>query len=91
MQSTSVPVKALKSSSPSLTQAKEIVSTRGWLSRCPEAFRHAVLSRVVLQQIEPGAVIYTVSGPPGGMYGLVSGSIRVSMSPVKKVRSQSTS
>lgn len=81
MHSTPASLKGPKLSSPALTQAKEIVSTRGWLGLCPEAFRQAVLSRVVLQQFDPGAIIYTVSGPPGGMYGLVSGSIRISMAP----------
>jgi len=64
-----------------LDQAREIVSTRGWLSLTPAPFRAAVLSRVSLQAFEPGVSIYSVNDPPGGMYGLVAGSVKVAMAP----------
>jgi CRP-like cAMP-binding protein len=64
-----------------LAYAREIVSTRGWLSQTPEDFRLAVLSRVSLQSFKPGQSIYSVDDPPGGMYGLASGSVKVSVAP----------
>jgi CRP/FNR family cyclic AMP-dependent transcriptional regulator len=64
-----------------LEQAREIVSTRGWLSLTSADFRAAVLARVALQTFRPGESIYSVNDPPGGMYGLVSGSVKVAIAP----------
>ncbi len=61
-----------------LEEAKIVVISRGWLSRTPDDFRDAVLSRVLLQSFRSGESIYSVNDPPGGMYGLVSGSVKVS-------------
>jgi CRP-like cAMP-binding protein len=64
-----------------LENAKDIVATRGWLSQTPEDFRRAVLSRVALQSFKPGQSIYSIDDPPGGMYGLVCGSVKISVAP----------
>jgi CRP/FNR family transcriptional regulator, cyclic AMP receptor protein len=61
--------------------AREIVSRQGWLSHTPPEFRQTVLDRCLLEDFEAGAVIYMVGDPPGGMYGLVSGSFGVSVAP----------
>ena len=58
-------------------EAKTIIATRGWLSQTPEDFRRAVLSRVSLQSYEAGESIYSVGDPPGGMYGLAAGSVKI--------------
>ncbi len=59
--------------------AREVASRQGWLSRTPEPFRKAVLDRCVLQKVAAGATIYASGDPPGGMYGLISGALRVSV------------
>jgi CRP/FNR family cyclic AMP-dependent transcriptional regulator len=65
----------------SLAEARDVVSRRGWLSRSSPAFRDAVLKRCVLQNLASGTVINHVSDPPGGLYGLVSGAIGISIAP----------
>ncbi|WP_374545933.1 Crp/Fnr family transcriptional regulator [Rhodoblastus sp.] len=64
-----------------LDEAKDIATTRGWLNMTSEAFRRAILARVALQSFQLGESIYSVNDPPGGMYGLVAGSVKVSMAP----------
>lgn len=64
-----------------LDDAREIAETRGWLSQTPEDFRRAVLNRVSLQAYRPGQSIYSIDDPPGGMYGLVSGSVKITVAP----------
>jgi CRP/FNR family transcriptional regulator, cyclic AMP receptor protein len=64
-----------------LDEAKTIVTTRGWLSQTPEDFRRAVLARVALQSFRAGETIYSVGDPPGGMYGLAAGSVRIANAP----------
>lgn len=64
-----------------LDEAKTIVTTRGWLSLTPEEFRRAVISRVSLQSYQAGDSIYSVGDPPGGMYGLAAGSVKIASAP----------
>ena len=64
-----------------LEEAKDIATTRGWLSQTPEDFRRAVLGRVSLQSFKPGQSIYSIDDPPGGMYGLACGSVKISIAP----------
>ncbi len=64
-----------------LEEARELVSARGWLSQTSNEFRSAILGRVSLQAFAPGASIYSVDDPPGGMYGLVAGGVKVAMAP----------
>lgn len=59
------------------------IAARGWLSRTPEAFRESVLRSCILQQLDAGKMIYMVGDPPGGMYCLVKGSLRMTISPGK--------
>jgi CRP/FNR family cyclic AMP-dependent transcriptional regulator len=61
--------------------AEQILSRRGWLSRQPEQFRLDVLSECVLQQFERGDTIYHLGDPPGGIYGIASGTLAVSIAP----------
>lgn len=62
-------------------QGHEIVSGVGWLSYAPSGFRQIVLNRCKLQKFEAGATIYAVGDPAGGMYGLVRGSLALSIAP----------
>lgn len=62
-------------------KAKEILSNRGWLSKLPEAARKEVLDRTVLTRFYKGEAIYRLQDPPDGMYGLVSGSVAITMAP----------
>ncbi len=62
---------------PDLKAARGLMAEHGWLSRVPESFREAMLGRCVLQTFAQGATIYASGDPPGGMYGVVSGSVSV--------------
>lgn len=62
-------------------QARPIVSARGWLARQPESFQDEVLRRAGLLRVEPGEPVYRIGDPPGGVYGVVSGLLGVSIGP----------
>jgi len=64
-----------------LAQAHDLVSRYGWLSMTPPPFRRVVLDRCLLQDIKAGSAVYSVGDPPGGMFGLVRGSIAISIAP----------
>lgn len=59
--------------------ARDVASRHGWLSHTPPSFCGAVLDRCTLQKVAAGATIYATGDPPGGMYGLISGALRVSV------------
>lgn len=61
--------------------AKMIATDNGWLSFTPPSFQQAVLQRCLLKSYKAGETIYRVGDPPGGMYGLVSGGLGVSIAP----------
>ncbi len=61
--------------------ARTIAGGRGWLSLTPASFRDAVLERSQLVETDPGGVIYQVGDAPGGLYGLLSGSLGISIAP----------
>ena len=61
--------------------ACEIVRKRGWLRDTPEPFRRAVLERCRLQQFAAGKPVYSIGDEPGGLYGVVTGALGVSVSP----------
>lgn len=58
-----------------------VMSSSGWLSRQPPAFRAEVLERSLPQVYEPGQAFYHLGDPPGGIYGLVSGVMTVTAAP----------
>ncbi|MGA8169994.1 MAG: Crp/Fnr family transcriptional regulator [Methylocystis sp.] len=64
-----------------IVAAHEIVQRQGWLSLTPRSFQRDVLDRCFLARFEPGEPIYGVGDPPGGMFGLVSGGVSVSVAP----------
>lgn len=60
-------------------EAETIILQSGWLALQPSTFQKTVLSRSLLQNWDVGEVIYHAGDPPGGIYGLVHGSLAVSM------------
>jgi CRP-like cAMP-binding protein len=59
--------------------AKQVVIEKGWLSMTPPSFQRAVLDRCRLQGFKAGESVYRLGDPPGGMFGLVSGGLGVSV------------
>lgn len=62
-------------------RAEQIMSERGWLPLVPETFRSEVLRRSVLQHFAPGETVFRLDDPAGGIYGLVTGTVSVSLAP----------
>jgi CRP-like cAMP-binding protein len=65
----------------SIENARKVAMDNGWLSLTPPSFQCAVLDRCHLQGFKAGQTIYMVGDPPGGMFGLVSGGLRISLAP----------
>lgn len=63
------------------SKARDVLSNIGWLSRQPEEFRSEVFRRAVLVKSQAGEVIYRLGDPVGGIYGIVSGAVTVSVAP----------
>ncbi|CAH1663752.1 Crp/Fnr family transcriptional regulator [Chelatococcus asaccharovorans] len=61
--------------------ADEVMSERGWLPLVPEAFRTEVLRRAMVLHLAPGEPVFHLGDPPGGVYGLVAGTVSVSLAP----------
>ena len=64
-----------------LEEAHAIVARQGWLSRVPGPFRQTVLARALLEKFSAGSTLYSVGDPPGGMFGLVTGKLAISIAP----------
>jgi CRP-like cAMP-binding protein len=65
-----------------MTAAKsveDIVLLRGWLSQTPAAFQRDILDRCRLQAMGAGERLYAPGAPAGGIYGLVSGSLGITV------------
>lgn len=61
--------------------AREDVLNQGWLGHTPLSFRHAVLERCLREQFKAGTQVYSIGDEPGGMYGIVSGGLAISIAP----------
>lgn len=61
--------------------ACEIVAGKGWLRLTPASFRLAVLERCRLEQFAAGKSVYSIGDEPGGMFGIVTGCLGVSVAP----------
>jgi CRP/FNR family transcriptional regulator, cyclic AMP receptor protein len=59
----------------------EVVLSQGWLSHTPLSFRRTVLDRCLLERFKAGTQVYAVGDEPGGMYGIVSGGLGISIAP----------
>jgi CRP-like cAMP-binding protein len=64
-----------------LNEAHQIVLKTGWLRHMPVQFRRAVLERCRLEQFAHGKPVYSVGDEPGGMYGIVTGCLSISVAP----------
>ncbi|RKP47137.1 Crp/Fnr family transcriptional regulator [Pararobbsia silviterrae] len=62
-------------------QADQIMSERGWLPVLPEAFRRDVLRQATLLHFAPNEAVFRSNDPIGGVYGLVAGTLSVSIAP----------
>lgn len=62
-------------------KAKQIIGETGWLAHQPKAFRDEVLHRSILLNFAPDESIFRLGDPPGGIYGLVTGTVSVSIAP----------
>ena len=67
-----------------IDRVKSIVLTRGWLSNTPESFQHAVIDRCMLRKFRAGTTVYRKGDPPGGLFGLVTGSLAVDIAPAER-------
>jgi CRP/FNR family transcriptional regulator, cyclic AMP receptor protein len=61
--------------------ARDDVLNRGWLGHTPLSFRRAVLDRCIREQFKAGTQVYSIGDKPGGMFGIVSGGLSVSIAP----------
>ncbi len=61
--------------------ARDDVLNRGWLGHTPLSFRRAVLERCLREQFKAGTQVYSIGDEPGGMFGIVSGGLGVSIAP----------
>ncbi|MDZ5454608.1 Crp/Fnr family transcriptional regulator [Labrys sp. ZIDIC5] len=65
----------------SKARAEQIMRERGWLPLLPEAFRTEVLRRSALLRFAPGETVFRLGDPAGGVYGLVAGTVSISLAP----------
>lgn len=65
-------------------EAKDQLGRVGWLSKTPEAFRLNLLGRCRFLKVGEGEHVYGLDDPPGGIYGVASGSVAVSMAPQER-------
>lgn len=63
----------------SKAEARRIMSAQGWLRLVPAAFRTEVLRHSILMKFAPGQAIFQLDDPMGGIYGLVTGTVSVSI------------
>ena len=63
------------------SRARDILSNIGWLSRQPEEFQAEIFKRAVPVKYSASDVIYRLGDPLGGVYGIVSGAVVVSVGP----------
>ena len=59
--------------------AKAAVSAEGWLAARPPRFREQLLGLCQLAKFRKGQTIYSAGDPPGGVYGLIEGSLRIEL------------
>lgn len=60
---------------------EQVLSRHGWLARQPKDFQRQVLAESQLQHFECGAPVYHLGDPPGGIYGVASGAVGISIAP----------
>lgn len=63
------------------SRARDILSSIGWLSHQPEEFQEEVFRRAMPVKYRAGEYIYRMGDPIGGIIGVVSGAVIVSVAP----------
>lgn len=61
--------------------ADALLRRSGWLSRQPDDFQREVIDRGRIQAYDPGDVVYRSGDPQGGIYGLIHGTLAISLAP----------
>lgn len=56
---------------------RPFMASHGWLAATPPHFRDEVLSRCITRRAEKGQQIFGRGDPPGGLWGLVSGTVAI--------------
>lgn len=62
-------------------EAENIASQAGWLALVPSKFRSEVLGHSQLIRLGKGEAPFHVGDPPGGIYGLIDGTVSISVAP----------
>ena len=62
-------------------QAEFVALGRGWLPKIPEPMREQVLHCAILREYRDGQPIYYIGDEPNGIFGVVSGSLSLSIAP----------
>lgn len=65
-------------------EARAQLQRIGWLSQMPEPFRQNLLGRCRLQKVAAGERVYGLDDPPGGIYGVASGSVSMALAPQER-------
>jgi CRP/FNR family transcriptional regulator, cyclic AMP receptor protein len=61
--------------------ACKVILSRGWLRQTPASFQRAVVDRCRLEKYPANTPVYAVGDEPGGLFGIVSGCLSISVSP----------
>lgn len=59
--------------------SRMILQSRGWLALQPKSFQAKVLAGGRLVEIQRGKTLYAQGDPPGGIFGIVQGSLAVNI------------
>jgi CRP/FNR family cyclic AMP-dependent transcriptional regulator len=62
-------------------EAEQILLSRGWLRFVSARFQQDVLSRSSLREYEPREIIFRQGEEGGGMFGMIAGSVCISLAP----------
>lgn len=58
-----------------------VLSRKGWLAGQPESFRASILGAGQPRHFAQGETIYTQGDDPGGIYGILEGSVAITIAP----------
>lgn len=62
-------------------KAEQVMRKGDWLANMTENFRTELLRHAHLQKFSPNQIVYRYGDPPGGIYGLVAGSLTINSAP----------
>lgn len=61
-------------------EARALLASEGWLSRCPDSFRQVMLDLAVVARFQSGQSLIVAGDPPGGLFGIASGTFELTPS-----------